>query len=707
MVNFQESLRPAQRQVLTYQGGPLGISAVPGSGKTFTLEALIVELIVNRQVPPERIGVFTYMRSSRANLTSRINAQLEKQGVVGRLDAFTLHSLALKILRAFQNNDALAMIEGYEQERFITRLTSAWLRNNTRIWEPLLPTSADPTRLMRNRLSFGRNFRNMCRDVIQTAKNYRLPPEAIQPEAESFLSWALPIYRSYQFELNRTEKLDYDDLGWLAVELLEKNEQVREEVESWYDYLLEDESQDSSPLQEKLLTLLSRRTQNLVRVGDPNQSIMGTFTTAEPRFFREFCRSHQPVTLAESSRSAPKILALANALVDWVQDHPLSELRTALVAQHIQTATSGPENPSDQEAAICFKTVEGLPEQEVLAVAQWAVETMTQYPEQSCAILVPTNDLGAQVLQALQNKGVRVLDLLRSNPSQRDFIEKLRAIAECFAQPASTMRLGNALVALGSWVGLSRDQSLRIQENLSNIPAETLLFPGFGGSAALPLRMAHRLETQTMLKQLAAWLMENRAPWNVALRSVVEHLHRGTTELYLGNYVIDQVERALVEQPDADWQTVCDELQAILEGSLNNLPSETFVFAPEPGTISVTTTHRAKGLEWDEVFLTGLSAYEYPVLREDRPIGLYFLDGLDMRAEALAQLRRGAGQRTAEIATEQAFMDLAAEKLRLLYVGITRAKCRLTLSVATRDLFNREQKPSRLFWDLVPRPTML
>jgi DNA helicase-2/ATP-dependent DNA helicase PcrA len=163
----------------------------------------------------------------------------------------------------------------------------------------------------------------------------------------------------------------------------------------------------------------------------------------------------------------------------------------------------------------------------------------------------------------------------------------------------------------------------------------------------------------------------------------------------------------LVEQSDADWQTVCDELQAILEGSLNNLPSETFVFAPEPGTISVTTTHRAKGLEWDEVFLTGLSAYEYPVLREDRPIGLYFLDGLDMRAEALAQLRRGAGQRSAEIATEQAFMDLAAEKLRLLYVGITRAKCRLTLSVATRDIFNREQKPSRLFWDLVPRPTML
>jgi DNA helicase-2/ATP-dependent DNA helicase PcrA len=181
------------------------------------------------------------------------------------------------------------------------------------------------------------------------------------------------------------------------------------------------------------------------------------------------------------------------------------------------------------------------------------------------------------------------------------------------------------------------------------------------------------------------------------LRLVVQDLYDHATEIFLGNYVIDQLERVLGERPSPDWQVVADEIQSMLEGSLYNLLSESQAFVAAPGAVAVATTHRAKGLEWDEVFLTGLSAYEYPVLREDRSVGLYFLDGLDMRAEALAELRRTAGLRTADSATEQAFVDLAAEKLRLLYVGITRAKRRLTLSVSSRDLFGRDQRPSRLF----------
>ncbi|UFP94450.1 ATP-dependent helicase [Gloeobacter morelensis] len=703
MPAYEATLRPAQREVLHYSGGRLGISAVPGSGKTFTLEALIAELVIRRGVPPERIGVFTFMRSSRANLTGRINRQLWEGGVAGRLEAFTLHSLALKVLQHFQGQLGLAAIdvlEGYEQERFISRLTQAWLRNHCEIWEPLLPPTAEAERAARNRAAFGRSFKAMCREVIRTAKNYRLPPQAIEPVQAGFLTWALGIYRSYQTELLRTGKLDYDDLAWRAVDLIERDAGVRGEVEGWYDYLFEDESQDSSPLQERLLDLLSARSGNLVRVGDPNQSIMSTFTTAEPRFFRRFCRLSRPVVLEESSRSAPMIIALANALVDWAaSDHPNPSLRGALVRQHIRTASSGPANPGDSEAAIHFDVVSGPPEEEIAAVAHRAAEALAARPEHSFAVLVGTNELGAQVLRQLQRfVGVRILDLLRSNPTQRELIDRLRVMAEFFAQPSSPVRLAAATEALADWAGLGRRQVAGAQPRLLRIAPEKLLFPVFGSEISLPVAAEEQAAWQRICSTLAGWLLASRSPWADSLRLVVQTLYRSSAEIYLGHYVVDQLERSLGERPAADWQEVADEIQAILDGSLNNLPSEAFHFTPEPGAITVATAHRAKGLEWDEVFLTGISAYEYPVLREDRPVGLYFLDGLDMRAEALSELRASARLRRRHTsATERAFLDLAAEKLRLLYVGITRARRRLVLSVATRDLFGREQKPSRLF----------
>lgn len=622
MLLSETILRPAQREVLRYAGGRLGISAVPGSGKTFTLEALIVELVVERGVPPERLGIFTYMRSARAHLAARINQRLHQQGVLGRLEAFTLHSLALKILQHFHGRlgfEAIDLLEGYEQERFISRLTQSWLRNHSRIWEPLLPQAQQAERMARNRAAFSRGFKAMCREVIRSAKSYRLAPGSIEAEGEGFLAWALPVYRSYQAELNRTGKLDYDDLAWRAVDLIEQDEAVRAEVEQWYDYLFEDESQDSSPLQERLLQLLSARTGNLVRVGDPNQSVMSTFTTAEPRFFRRFCRNSRPVVLEESSRSAPRIIELANALVDWAAtDHPNPQLRRALVVQHIRTATTGAANPSDSEAAIHFAIIDGQPEQEMAEVARMAIAALRERPSHSFTILVSTNELGAQVLRALrQHPDVRSLDLLRSNPSQRELIERLRVPCEFFAQPASSLRLVAACEALADWAGLPKSRMAAHKESLLRVTPEKLLFPAPG--------TAHRLPGEPplhqLMSQLARWLLAARSPWPEVLRLVVQTLYRSSAEIFLGNYVVDQLERVL-DHNSADWQQVADEIQAILDGALNNLPSEAFSFAPEAGAITVATTHRAKGLEWDEVFLSGLSAYEYPVLREDRPGGL-------------------------------------------------------------------------------------
>lgn len=706
-------LRSGQQQAAAYRGGRLAIAAVPGSGKTFTLEILISTLIAEHGIPAHRIGVFTYMRSSRANLMQRINQRLKDQGMGIRFrDAFTLHSLSLRILKEFQHRlsrPSIQMLEQYEQDRLLQRLTRSWLNYHPEQWEPRLPVFEDPYTNRRIRNRFMQSFSSMCGSVIRTAKNYRIHPEVLLPAEGSFLSWVVPIYHLYQAELDRLERLDYDDLGWKAVDLLESDKNLLTHVQDWYDFLLEDEAQDSSPLQDELLHLLSGRTGNLVRVGDPNQSIMGTFTTAEPALFRAFCQEYGSVILEESSRSAPRILTLANRYVHWViHQHPQDKLRSALVPQSIQVASTGPKNPPDTEVEIDFHRVTGSPDQEMNFVTRLALKKMQQDPEQTLVILVPTNDLGIKALTSLQqlvsqtkeiHHPLKIIDYLRGNPSQKRVILPLWKSTHYLAHPSSSQRLRDLVESLGEWSRIPTSEISSLLTWVGTIPAERILDPW------QPIPYPGDEVTTGLLKQvfepMTFWLQSVHLPWQDALGFLVQTLYRTPEDLFLGHYILTQLERSL--DPQADWQQVADEIRILMDGKLNSLPTEGSATAIEPGSITVSTTHRSKGLEWDQVFITGMSAYEYPVLPQEHLMGLQFLENTDLQAEALAELREAilresmSGKGESGSATEQAFFELAAERLRLLYVAITRAKRKLVFTVATQDQFEREQKPSALF----------
>jgi DNA helicase-2/ATP-dependent DNA helicase PcrA len=108
-------------------------------------------------------------------------------------------------------------------------------------------------------------------------------------------------------------------------------------------------------------------------------------------------------------------------------------------------------------------------------------------------------------------------------------------------------------------------------------------------------------------------------------------------------------------------------------------------FEPPPGKVTVSTMHRAKGLEWDRVYLMGLNNYSFP---SGEPQDTYFSekwfvrDSLNLEAEILAQLEALVDY-TGYIeggATEQARLDLVRERLRLFFVGLTRAKQELVIT---------------------------
>jgi hypothetical protein len=133
--------------------------------------------------------------------------------------------------------------------------------------------------------------------------------------------------------------------------------QLPEALADRWPYILEDEAQDSSRLQEQILRLLTGEVGNWVRVGDPNQAIFETFTTASPEYLRNFLTEPgvQPRELPDSGRSSLQIIDLANYLIDWTQtQHPREAARGALTPPTIHPVPPGDQQPNPPAGKVHF-----------------------------------------------------------------------------------------------------------------------------------------------------------------------------------------------------------------------------------------------------------------------------------------------------------------------------------------------------------------
>ncbi|HMN27792.1 MAG TPA: 3'-5' exonuclease, partial [Caldilineaceae bacterium] len=123
-------------------------------------------------------------------------------------------------------------------------------------------------------------------------------------------------------------------------------------------------------------------------------------------------------------------------------------------------------------------------------------------------------------------------------------------------------------------------------------------------------------------------------------------------------------------------------------------------YVPKPGQVTVATMHAAKGLEWDRVCLLAVNNFGFPsgsAADKYRSERWYVRDSLNLLAEVEAQLKQlhmgSLDEYRPAQATEAARLALAAERLRLLYVGITRARCELILTYNTGR--NPERDPNQ------------
>ncbi len=659
----------------------MGIAAVPGAGKTTIIQHLVIKLITEDGVPADRIGVGTYMRSAQSHLASKF-AQY------GRVRVFTLHSLSLQILQEVHPGGfSCNVLESYQRQRMLNELVTTWLDRYREVWQTW-QLSPKERKVENIRAGLGK----ATDAVISKAKQKRLRPYQISAPPGSPLAAVVELYDRYQRNLEEQQLLDYDDMVVQAVQLLTESRYIRRVVQNWFDYLLEDEAQDSSPLQADMLEILSERSGNLIKVGDPNQCITSTFTNSDPHLFRSFCQKYQRHTLQESSRSSPKIIDSANYLVTWTNsaDSP-PELQDALTLQYIKPAG---DNPPNCQSEINFIRVPGDLNAEIEEITDRAIQALKDRPDHSIAILVLSNEEGNDVLKVLRCKGVKPLDLLRYNRADKEWLLTIFYITKFLTSPTEITCLIDVLASVLARQNISAEQIDLITNKVGSFYPEDLLYCGEEQSIFLPV--IPNLETQVreatldILQLLRQWLEQAGLPWSDMLRLIMQQLQPSLDELYVGNCLIAQLEKCFSPRLFVDWGELSYEISLITDSPLRNLPKEIQSYEPKPGTITVLTAHRAKGLEWDEVFLINCSAYQFPVLVGDRN------SPFDLEREILYQWQQVEKKQTREDFEAITWQELVEERARLLYVVITRAKKYLTLSVATTR-WGKEQASSLLF----------
>ena len=257
--------RPAQRQILAYTGGPMGVSAVPGSGKTFTLSLLAAQLVgelaTSPTFEPREILVVTFTNSAVANFRARIGTFLRQErgllpGVGYRVR--TLHALAHDIVR--ERPALVGLGEGFE---IVDGDTSAEIkREAARAFLARHPDAFAPffrPELLHTPRQFERHFQEdvleLANVAIRVAKELTADPALLQQslarQSGTFplVEFALSVYTTYTRSLNARGAVDFDDLIVLALQALRADEGYLARLQARWPYILEDEAQDSSLLQ--------------------------------------------------------------------------------------------------------------------------------------------------------------------------------------------------------------------------------------------------------------------------------------------------------------------------------------------------------------------------------------------------------------------------------------------------------------------------
>ena len=489
---------------------------------------------------------------------------------------------------------------------------------------------------------------------ISMAKNQLIGPEEYKARVASFYDQTVAdAYALYQRRLHSSNAVDFDDLLMLTVEVLERFPEALTRWQKAFRYVLVDEYQDTNHAQYRLLQLLAGQHRNVFAVGDPDQSIYA-FRGADIRNILEFERDFgggRLIALEQNYRSTNSILRAANSLITHNRERKPKNLWSELgEGDPVRVVEVEDEHA---EARFVAAEVASLIE-EGYAGSELAVFYRTNAQSRVLEDVLVRQEIPYQVIGGPK---------FYERAEIKDAIGYLQVIDNAYDAVSLTRIANRPRRGIGN-ASLARLQTFADTQGISLW--EALERADEAGVGAAPLKAVERF--RTLMQSSMAGALELSVPElleRVLEKSgYLESLEAERTVEAQGRIenLLELVGVAREYQERADEPGLSEFLQQI------SLYSDQDDLSAERSLVSLMTLHNAKGLEFRAVFLIGMEEGVFPHSRSLEEQGL-------------------------------------EEERRLAYVGLTRAKERLTLShAASRSLWGARgyNLPSR-FLDELPQ----
>ena len=634
------SLNPQQREAALYDGGPCLIVAGAGTGKTKTLTTKIAKLIADGY-HPARILAVTFTNKAAGEMRERVH-QLVGESAARRVWIHTFHSFGVRVLRQHAGKLGLTkdftIYDDNDQKKLVTEILK-----EKGVKEPKKEVG-------------------QIVSIISRAKDDMISPDTLMQKATaSGLDGhirAAEVYRTYEQKLKEAGALDFGDLLVKTMALFRDHEDVRTYYQDLFQYILVDEYQDTNHTQYLITKTLAEKHRKLCVVGDPDQSIY-SWRGANIRNILEFEKDFKDakiITLEQNYRSTKVILDASNRLITKNKKRKDKNLFTQQQeGEPIEVRSCLSEG---DEARWVSHMIKALIENDGESLKDMAVFYRTNAQSRSFEDYFRRYQIPYRLIGT-----VRFYD--------RKEIKDLLCYARILVNPADNVSLLRIINTPTRGIGEKAQSALLAYAAENKIS----LYEALKKAAFAPNVSAMAQKSAVKLTQLfESWKND------MIFTSPVDIFNK----ILLESGYLDSVKADMEKDPEAEGRlqnldalvnavkeyeercargekepSVADFLQEV-----SLLSGEDDTNASQDGAVTLMTVHLAKGLEFTDVFVTGLEENLFPI-------------GCDNE-------------------------DDLEEERRLCYVAMTRAKKRLFLTYAqTRRKFGQLQQntPSRFLFE--------
>ncbi|MDO4813821.1 MAG: UvrD-helicase domain-containing protein [Gemella sp.] len=614
MINITDGLNHEQKLAVATTEGPLIVIAGAGSGKTSVLTRRIAYLISEKNISESNILAITFTNKAAKEMKERIHSLVGDTAKYIWINTF--HSMCVRILR-----------EHIELLNY---------NKNFTILDPAEQKSIIKTILKELNYSEEECDLNVVLSLISKNKNENVSPsQLLQIVKWGFMEKVANIYVNYQKHLKKYSVLDFDDLLIKVIELFEKHPEILAKYQEKFKYIHVDEYQDTNLIQYKLIQLLASNERNICIVGDDDQSIYswrGARSDNLINFEKDF-PEFKLIVLEQNYRSNNVILEAANNVIKNNKDRKVKNLWSAKERGEKINIYSA-FNDVDEAEYISKKINE-------------SIDKGIEYKD--IAILYRANYLSRIIENTLLTKSIPYKLVGSLKFLQRQEIKDILSYVNVIVNPQAELSLRRIINVPRRGIGpssIEKIEQFMTQNNLSFYETLSQIDKvGLSKKSTQELQKLYGVFTKySNFEEFSI----DEIIMGIYRESGYENMLREAND----EYSVDRISNIseLVSSAKQYAENNNNIVDYITEMSLTADADDENI----DNSVTLSTVHAAKGLEYSVVFVIGLEENVFPSIRSNDDFG-----------------------------DEQAKME---EERRLAYVAITRAKNKLYLSYTNRRM---------------------